>query len=844
MKKLTLLIMACAVAIMGYAAGGNITYELNGGVTNDYGWTSKVDMLVDFSADYNKVFGKSTSWGADTKPGDIQASTYPNMYKLFDDAEVGPKWAWLKEYILKVATDAEHKSLGALQEGNDTYWRGAVDGFFTNSQFAAGAWNEAPDFTTLGAPAAFMPTWGHGFAGPATYDGTTEIILPAPYKAEATFDGWFATADFSGDRVTSIAVGETGDKTLYAKWTEYVPTIAEVWELEAGVATKAGGTVTLIDGNNVYIQDASGGMLLTFAAAPDVAVGDEIVVNATTAANGTQMKLVDVAVTGKTTGTAPEIQKISLDGLVADAEKNYATFMYEWVQLLGLTVQSYNADGTAVLADDGGSTIKLELKLDQATYPVGTKIDFKGVVGFDTDVLLNTSAANIKMSAVPRPDPYEYPVLEEKYSLTSKWLVSANLDNLGANLLGKKDVVRGMVVRDGKMYFIDSDLKRLTVVDGESGAKLEPVKLESKIFETCERPVSGTYPLNDLQIDNAGNILLGNGVTSTKKPFEVWKINLADGTGTLVLSEVFLDNPDYALSTIRLDAFGVYGDVDGDAIILASNSQAMEVYKWTITGGVVGEVEMIEIDVSVADTYLTNLENPGTAPRVFPLDFDYFYLDGHETLPTLIDMDGNVIDGFYNNSTAQVDTTTKPGAEWKINKGHNGLIEFDMGGEHFFLIAGTNTVGVPPSTFRLYKWADGMKAFSGIQPMWTFPAAGMGVESNSYRSAIPRVEVNEDAGIATLYLYTGENGYGVYEFSNILTGVRNIYNNDAVNVRVDGKTLLLSEEVASVSVYTVTGQLIAQAERAASLNVAERGIYIVKATTLQGETAVHKVLVK
>lgn len=840
--------MACAVAIMSYAAGGNITYELNGGVTNDYGWTSKADMLADFSADYNKVFGKSTSWGADTKPGDIQATTYPDMYKLFEDAEIGPKWAWLKEYILKVAADAEHKSLESLQGGNDTYWRGAVDGFFTNSQFAAGGWNEAPNFTVLGAPAAFMPTWGHGFAGPATYDGTAEIILPTPYKAEASFDGWYTTADFSSDRVTSIAVGETGDKTFYAKWTEYVPTIAEVWELDAGVETKATGTVTLIDGNNVYIQDASGGMLLTFAATPDVALGEEIVVKAKTAANGTQKKLVDVAVTGKTTGTAPEVQKIDLDGLKADAEKNYSTYMYQWVQALGLTVQSYNADGTAVLADDGGNTIKLALKLDQAAYPAGTKINFKGVVDFDTDVILNTSIENIKLSPVPRPDSYKYPVLEDKYSLTSKWLVSAHLDNLGANPIGKKDFVRGMLAKGGKMYFVDRDNKQLVVLDGATGKRLEPIKLAEDVFTykdaDGEVKQAGTLPFNDIKLDNAGNVLLGNCATSVKEMFQIWKVDLATGEGKLVLEEMLMENPDFVESAVRFDAFGVYGDVDGDAIILASNANAMEVYKWTIEDGVAGKAEMIEIDVSVEGTYLTNLENPGTAPQVFPLDFNYFYLDGNETLPTLIDMDGNVIDGFYENPAAEVDTTTKPGEEWKINKGHNGLIEFELGGEYFFLIAGTNTVGVPPSTFRLYKWEDGVKAFSGIQPMWTFPADGMGAETNSYRTAVPSVEVDEEAGIATLYLYTGENGYGVYEFSTNATSVRNTYNNDAVNVRVDGKTLLLSEEVASVSVYTVTGQLIAQAERAASLNVAERGIYIVKATTLQGETAVHKVLVK
>ena len=60
MKKITLLIAACSMTILSFAAGGNITYVLNGGVTNDYGWKNKADMLVELNQDYN-TFYKITS---------------------------------------------------------------------------------------------------------------------------------------------------------------------------------------------------------------------------------------------------------------------------------------------------------------------------------------------------------------------------------------------------------------------------------------------------------------------------------------------------------------------------------------------------------------------------------------------------------------------------------------------------------------------------------------------------------------------------------------------------------------------------------------------------------------
>jgi uncharacterized repeat protein (TIGR02543 family) len=33
-----------------------------------------------------------------------------------------------------------------------------------------------------------------------------------------TFDGWYTSEDFSGEAVTTIALGSVGNVTLYAKW--------------------------------------------------------------------------------------------------------------------------------------------------------------------------------------------------------------------------------------------------------------------------------------------------------------------------------------------------------------------------------------------------------------------------------------------------------------------------------------------------------------------------------------------------------------------------------------------------------------------------------------------------
>ena len=57
-------------------------------------------------------------------------------------------------------------------------------------------------------------------SNPATYNIEQAVILQAPTKNEATFEGWYSHPNFAGEKITTIAKGTTGDITLYAKWSE------------------------------------------------------------------------------------------------------------------------------------------------------------------------------------------------------------------------------------------------------------------------------------------------------------------------------------------------------------------------------------------------------------------------------------------------------------------------------------------------------------------------------------------------------------------------------------------------------------------------------------------------
>ena len=63
----------------------------------------------------------------------------------------------------------------------------------------------------------------NGGTMPDSYDDTytiesPDITLPTPTRTGYTFGGWYTNSNLTGDAVTTIATGSTGDKEFWAKW--------------------------------------------------------------------------------------------------------------------------------------------------------------------------------------------------------------------------------------------------------------------------------------------------------------------------------------------------------------------------------------------------------------------------------------------------------------------------------------------------------------------------------------------------------------------------------------------------------------------------------------------------
>ena len=795
----------CAALFAAATSFATVTYELNGGVTNDYGWTSKKDMYVSFAADYNAFAGATKVWpeyetvtgAAGASNAGVPTCTGAPILELFKDATYGPKWSWMEAFLKDKAAEQGKALTSAI------HYRWSVGNFLCNDNNGTTSWHAAVDCSgAIASLEAYQPYWKHSFVNPT--DPTEEVALVAPYKEGSTFDGWYATADFSGEKVTTINAETSG--TLYAKWVEYIPTIKEVKELADDAETKVSGVVNYISGKNIYIQDATGGILVYTSENPTCNVGDKIVAKGVKTIYGGAPEVKNAVVESATVSSLFDAQPLgNLAELLVD-QKYFATR----VAVSGLKIVAYDGYNNPTVKDGLGNEAKCyKMVLDPEQNPVGSRLSITAVAGWYNGFQFVGDVAGMVVAKGAVKDKFEYPVRNTEttsYTLTNDWVISAFEDNLGDNMIAEALFARGMAVKDGIMYFIDRTNGSLVVVDGATGDRLDPIKITGEhVFErenvsmkytvdTLEMKVETsevdgvvkndtTYVLdtiaseevrtwssavtlayNDIKFDWAGNCLIGACV-SGQNNFQIYTLNLETGVATELINECLYDNPDFKDNGYRFDAFGVAGDVTQTGVVMAACANSLNVYRWLIEDGVVGEAEQIAmlLDPEYDNSLMISQTQFGTAPQIFPQDEvgSLFYVDGFNTVPTLFDEGGMLVDDFANCPT-KTNIANNEGDAVGIETGVNGLIEFQVGEDYFLLVAArhTGTSHQAQGAFGLFKFADEGRAFTDMEPLWYFPAKGLGGRSNGCRTAVPSVEV--DGNQAKIYIYNQNNGYGCY----------------------------------------------------------------------------------
>ena len=219
MKKLSFLMFALAATMMLSAQTFKVTWNLDGGATNQYGATNKSELFNAFVADCGitlpaDVTLESLMAYAAENPDNPCKNLGIGKYLTKVGALALPQWAWLKAYLEGVK--------GAEYAAGAT-WNYEVGAFWISNKNTS--WPVSSDYTEKGKDEAYVPVMnaaGQYYAYPA--EVAADYVLPVPFKAGYTFAGWY-----NGEtKVEAIAA----DVELTAKWE--VVKYNVTWNLDGG----------------------------------------------------------------------------------------------------------------------------------------------------------------------------------------------------------------------------------------------------------------------------------------------------------------------------------------------------------------------------------------------------------------------------------------------------------------------------------------------------------------------------------------------------------------------------------------------------------------------------------
>lgn len=260
--------------------------------------------------------------------------------------------------------------------------------------------------------------------GNATWGSMPQVQLPAECdNAETLYVRWAVTDTVSASGATVAANGTLRiDNAVIAGVSnggaEPDPTeppvdygeveITDALAAEAGTELCVIGTVTFIDGKNVYVEDSTGAICIFLTAATDgVALGDELMARGVRAeykglpelsgvdpSNEAQFKVLSH-------NNYLPLQEVTVAELNADT----ASYICERVIIKGAVMGAVNNAGNTPITQEGESINIYKMPENDAVE--GDTVNVTAVVGMYNSVQLRVAQAEDVKVIVPLPDPID-----------------------------------------------------------------------------------------------------------------------------------------------------------------------------------------------------------------------------------------------------------------------------------------------------------------------------------------------------------------------------------------------------------------------------------------------------
>ncbi len=445
-------------------------------------------------------------------------------------------------------------------------------------------------------------------------------------------------------------------------------------------------------------------------------------------------------------------------------------------------------------------------------------------------------------------EDYEYAPISangSNYILTNLWVRNATINDLGQS--ESSTDYRGFCTRSAQ-YGGQDGIDILWVARHKDGIGY----LDRYNASTGERLTSltlkgshatSTYPCNDVFLDKSGNLCIMNLKNTTADILQIATVNPETGETTVCLN---LSVPE------RIDHARIVGDINsGEAYVIAV-SAAATIYRWELYNGEVqngGEYE----STTITTFYPTNVSSFGTAARIYPIDKDYYYIDGFGSAFTL----------YKFGTKSPISTFAAFSGLIPTNNGGNGGTYFTHDGKPFIVYPGTSFAiksETPDYKFTLAN-VSSLTEWSSASKYWSLPTTfsfgtvvngggdyGMLADYLQYDALTGATKSNistYNSGYdrTNIYLYVPGNGMAAYSLTRHVTTGADDINGNNVKLGINNSEITFGCEVENAQLYTLSGIMIGVTENASSIKKPEtRGVYMLS-ITIDGVTTIHKIVI-
>lgn len=423
----------------------------------------------------------------------------------------------------------------------------------------------------------------------------------------------------------------------------------------------------------------------------------------------------------------------------------------------------------------------------------------------------------------------EFPINGQYVSLYNNWIRSTTYGNEISQANNGK-YARGFCVRPDQngdqngmdIIYIPNDNSSNANLDYYNAANGEFLGTLTVTANAGTTIATSTIPCNGLFVDNAGNLCFYN-LAEANKALQICTVDLDLTDKTAIATERF----NYTVVG-RIDHCRAYGDVANKNFILYGGvSTTNSIYKWEVNNNVTFEDKSFS---SITGTY-----GFGYNIMAFPVNNNLVYIDGSTSNLYLIDFENGKVKSQF----TQSNTALTGGGFFIHNNINNFMVYPNIGGKtsHQYNITSIENIDEGNSNSTL-RWA--IPSDENALPAHTLTTYGALVDY------LPKNNLTKSANLSSnstiVYLYVPGSGLASYTISShIVTGAEEV-TDENIKISVNAQKITFGCEVDNAQIYTLSGLLINNAEKASSIEKpAVKGVYILQ-LTVNGTSSTHKIV--